>query len=61
MTEGTVLVHRTMSLDGFIAGPEHVLLGDGIPFSPGSGRVDLELVAVTRSGGLADLRYRVAR
>jgi dihydrofolate reductase len=38
-----------------------VLLGEGIPFSPGSGRVALELVAVTRSGDLTDLRYRVKR
>ena len=38
-----------------------VLLGGGVPFSPGSGRVDLELLAVTRSGGLTDLHYRVKR
>ena len=48
-------------VDAILVHVAPVLLGDGIPFSPGSGRVDLELVAVTRSGGLADLRYRVVR
>ena len=38
-----------------------VLLGEGIPFAAGCGRVDLEPLAITRSGPLADLRYRVRR
>ena len=38
-----------------------VILGEGIAFSPGSGRVDLELVDSTVTGGLTSLRYRVAR
>jgi dihydrofolate reductase len=38
-----------------------VLLGEGIAFSPGSGRVDLELIETTRTGGLMSLRYRVRR
>jgi dihydrofolate reductase len=38
-----------------------VLLGGGIPFAAGCGRVDLEPLVITRSGPLADLRYRVRR
>ncbi len=38
-----------------------VVLGDGIPFSPGSGRVDLELVGAQPSRGVTTLRYRVRR
>jgi hypothetical protein len=33
MTNPTVLVHRTMSLDGFIAGPEHEMGHPGKPTS----------------------------
>ena len=39
-----------------------VVLGAGIPFPPGSGRADLELVEATRGdGGVMSLRYRVKR
>jgi dihydrofolate reductase len=38
-----------------------VLLGEGIAFSRGSGRVDLELIGSTRTGGLTSLHYRVRR
>jgi RibD C-terminal domain len=36
-----------------------VVLGDGIAFSPGSGRVDLELVEHEVTGSVVSLRYRV--
>ena len=38
-----------------------VLLGTGIPFSRGGGRVDLEPVSLDCSGPVAHLRYRVRR
>jgi dihydrofolate reductase len=38
-----------------------VLLGDGIPFCAGSGRVDLEPLQTTSSGTVTTLRYRVRR
>jgi dihydrofolate reductase len=38
-----------------------VVLGEGIAFSPGSGRVELELVDTSITGGVTSLRYRVAR
>src|SRR5438093_13160236 len=39
-----------------------VLLGDGIRFSsPGLGRIDLEPVSSTRSGGVTILRFRVRK
>lgn len=72
---GKVPWHVTMSLDGFIAGPDDamdcldeivvhlapVLLGDGIRFhgGPGVGRVNLERTAVAESGQLTDLRFSV--
>jgi dihydrofolate reductase len=37
-----------------------IILGDGIAFSAGSGRVDLELVDSAIEGGVAALHYRVA-
>ena len=36
-----------------------VLLGDGIPFSPGSGRIPLEPAGATQSGDMTHLRFRV--
>ncbi len=38
-----------------------VVLGDGIPFSPGSGRIDLELVERRASGATTTLHFRVRR
>jgi len=74
---GAVLVHRTMSLDGFVAGREHemdwifehpagegweeIMEATGAIISPGSGRVDLELVDAQPLPGVTTLRYRVRR
>jgi dihydrofolate reductase len=38
-----------------------VVLGEGIPFSPGSGRIDLELVERRASGPTTTLQFRVRR
>jgi dihydrofolate reductase len=37
-----------------------VVLGEGVAFSPGSGRVDLELVEHEVTGSVVSLRYRVS-
>ncbi len=57
---GKVVVNRSMSLDGFIAGPGHAM--DWIRFSsPGLARIDLEPVSSTRSGPVTILRFRVRK
>jgi hypothetical protein len=38
-----------------------VLLGDGIRFSSGLARIDLEPLGSTRSGAVTILRFRVGR
>ena len=38
-----------------------VLLGEGVPFSPGSGRVELEPIAATTHGAVTDLHFAVKR
>ena len=38
-----------------------VVLGAGVPFSPGSGRVDLELVERRATGPTTTLHFRVKR
>jgi dihydrofolate reductase len=48
-------------VDDVIVHVAPVLLGDGIPFSPGSGRIELEPVARTPNGDVTDLRFRVRR
>ena len=38
-----------------------VVLGAGVPFSPGSGRIDLELVERRASGPTTTMHFRVKR
>lgn len=58
-----MLWHCAMSLDGFIAGPEADMIGDGTRLYsvPGARHVDLEPVEVEREGPFARLRFRVNR
>jgi hypothetical protein len=57
---GKVVVARSMSLDGFIAGPGDTQ--DWVFYSSaGLARIDLEPVSTTRSGAVTILRFSVPK
>ena len=63
---GDVVADLSMSLDGFIAGPNEVRgspLGDGVRLLANlpNHRADLECTHVVESDGMTHLRYRVIR
>jgi hypothetical protein len=64
---GKVVVNRSMSLDGFIAGPGHGDLGEAVATARGAAggknltRTGLEPVSSERPGAVTILRFRVRR